>query len=285
MLAAAFIMALLFSLLAGSLIVGKVKAATDVSGIITSDTTWTKYNSPYTLTGPVGVKIGVALTIEAGVQVYFNTNTYLQVNGTLVAKGSDNEPVSFISDGEIRFMPSSQSWDENTGTGGIIENVNIPSLSFRTIIDGASPKITSSDSRAGVTIYSGSPVFSNNRISIGGSPFAIRGGAPLISNNKIYCRIIVEGGSPVIFNNTMTPDSYIGIEVTGGNPYISNNDINDFHIGISAAYGVIERNYIHGGPVGIEIGNGVVRNNTISSATGISVQASSKPTITYNNFE
>lgn len=272
--------------LASTMHLGAVHADTDVTGIIDSDTTWTKANSPYSLTGPVAVNIGVTLTIEAGVQVYFNTY-YLQVNGTLVAKGTDNEPVSFITgDGypsEIRFMPSSQSWDEKTGAGSIIENGNIPSHSFRIIIEGASPKIASSDSRAGITINSGSPVFSNNRIKV--SAFTIRGGAPLIINNKIYCRIIVEGGSPVILNNTITPDSYIGIEVTGGNPYISNNDINDFHIGISAAYGVIERNYIHGGPVGIEIGNGVVRNNTIAGATGISVQASSKPTITYNNFE
>jgi len=58
-----------------------VQADTNVTGIITSDTTWTKANSPYSLTGPVAVNSGITLTIEAGVQVYFNTY-YLQVNGS-----------------------------------------------------------------------------------------------------------------------------------------------------------------------------------------------------------
>ena len=263
---------------------GTAQTYTDVTGVLRSDTTWERTNSPYRLTGPVAVNDGITLTIEHGVQIHFNTNTYMQVNGTLVAKGSDEDPISFISDGEIRFMPSSQSWDEQTGTGSIIENGNIPSNEFKIVINGASPKIAASYSQAIITVNGGSPVFSNNRISsyVG---FTISDGLPLIINNKIRCRVIVKDGSPLIFNNTITPDSYIGVEVTGGNPYISNNDINDFHIGISAAYGIIERNYIHGGPVGIEIGTGVIRNNSISCATSISVQASSKPTISYNNFE
>ena len=59
---AVFIMALLFSLLASTLIVEKVQAVTEVSGIITSDTTWTKANSSYSLTDPVAINQGVKLT-------------------------------------------------------------------------------------------------------------------------------------------------------------------------------------------------------------------------------
>lgn len=263
---------------------GTAQTYTDVAGVVRSDTTWEKINSPYRLTGPVAVNDGIKLTIEPGVQVYFNTNTYMQVNGTLVAKGSDNDPIYFLSEGEIRFMPSSESWNEKTGTGTIIENGEIPSNEFKININGASPKIASSYSQAIITVNSGSPVFSNNQIySYAG--FTISDGSPVIINNKIRCRVIVKDGSPLIFNNIIAPGSYIGIEVTDGNPYISNNDITDFQIGIFAAYGIIERNYIHGGPVGVDIGNGIIRNNTISSATSISVQASSKPTISYNNFE
>jgi len=39
---------------------------------ISSDTTWTKANSPHTFTGPLLVKEGVTLTIDAGVLVDFN---------------------------------------------------------------------------------------------------------------------------------------------------------------------------------------------------------------------
>jgi hypothetical protein len=162
--------------------------------------------------------------------------------------------------------------------------VNIPSFSFKITIDGASPKITSSDSSADIDIKSGSPIFLNNVID-SQSGLIINGGMPIISNNTIYSRITVRDGAPVISGNIMKygPRSTF-IEVTGGNPLISNNDISNDGIGISAAFGVIERNHIHGGVVGIAIGNGTIRNNTISSPTSVLVKAPSKPTIVYNNF-
>jgi hypothetical protein len=77
--------------------------------IITSDTTWTKANIPYTLSAPVGIPIGVTLTIEAGITVNFGN--YIQVNGTLMARGTPSENIVF-NKGEIRFTPQSISWDE-----------------------------------------------------------------------------------------------------------------------------------------------------------------------------
>ena len=43
--------------------------ATDVGGIINSNTTWTLANSPYTVTSEVEVDYGVTLTIEPGVVI------------------------------------------------------------------------------------------------------------------------------------------------------------------------------------------------------------------------
>ena len=48
---------------------GLAQSGTNVSGIISSDTTWTQANSPYNLTGNVQVNNGVSLTIEAGITV------------------------------------------------------------------------------------------------------------------------------------------------------------------------------------------------------------------------
>jgi len=56
-------------LVSSMLLIANVQASTPVGGIITSDTTWTDTNSPYTLTGSVTVNPGVTLTIEPGVTV------------------------------------------------------------------------------------------------------------------------------------------------------------------------------------------------------------------------
>lgn len=69
--------------LADTLHFGTAHAATDVNGIISSDTTWTKADSPYSLSGSVAVDKGVTLTVEPEVTVNLNYY-YIQVNGTLL---------------------------------------------------------------------------------------------------------------------------------------------------------------------------------------------------------
>src|SRR3990172_233073 len=64
--------------------------STTITGIITSDTTWTKADSPFILSGLVGVASGVTLTIEPGVTVNL-TEYSLQVAGTLYARGGSGE--------------------------------------------------------------------------------------------------------------------------------------------------------------------------------------------------
>ena len=62
-----------------------VYADTEISRIISSNTTWTKAGSPYSLTGNLLVDNGVTLTIEAGVIINLNS-FYITVNGTLQAR-------------------------------------------------------------------------------------------------------------------------------------------------------------------------------------------------------
>ena len=73
--------------------------ATDVSGVISSNTTWTKANSPFSVTGNVLVNSGVTLTIEAGVTVNFSGAYYLQVEGTLSAIGTAADSIIFTGSG------------------------------------------------------------------------------------------------------------------------------------------------------------------------------------------
>src|SRR3972149_736181 len=135
-----------------------VQASNDIIGIITSDTTWTKAGSPYTLKGPTAVNTGVTLTIEPGVTVNLN-KYYIQVNGTLTAKGADNDKIYF-NDGQVIFTSVSNGWNEQTGSGSIIQNaVFTDSLSI-----SSSVKVTK-NSLKGLDINSGSAVVSYNSIS------------------------------------------------------------------------------------------------------------------------
>ncbi|MDD5183648.1 MAG: right-handed parallel beta-helix repeat-containing protein [Paludibacter sp.] len=60
--------------------------ATNVSGSITGNTTWTLANSPYIVTANVTVNNGFTLSIDSGVVVMFNSNIGLYVDGTLKAR-------------------------------------------------------------------------------------------------------------------------------------------------------------------------------------------------------
>lgn len=68
-----------------------------ISGIITSNTTLTKANSPYTVSDDLVVSSGVTVTIEPGVELRFADAKKLEVRGTLTALGSASDSISFIS--------------------------------------------------------------------------------------------------------------------------------------------------------------------------------------------
>jgi len=71
--------------------------ATDVGGLIDTDTTWDLAGSPYIVVGNTLVSSGVSLTIEPGVEVRFNGFYYLRVEGNLQAKGTFDNKILFTS--------------------------------------------------------------------------------------------------------------------------------------------------------------------------------------------
>jgi parallel beta-helix repeat protein len=248
-----FLAGFLLSVLVGSglillstLPVGSVHASTDVTGILNADTTWTKANSPFNLTGPTAVGNGVTLTIETGVTVNLGTY-YLQVNGTLRAQGNSGDNIVFSSEAtsdlsQIVFTSESSSWNEQAESGCIIENAVInASIS----ITGVSPKISNNsirditasmtDSNVGIIISGGSPVISGNHI-IGGVTVSGEGSA-VISDNIITGGMGIYAGSPVISNNNISGGSsyfFIGrdwernydvIAIGSSSPIISGNNI------------------------------------------------------------
>lgn len=76
----------------------KAKTQTNVSGAITSNTTWNLAGSPYYVTGNITVDSGVTLTIDSGVIVKFQGNFAINVEGILDAKGKSGYEVYFGGD-------------------------------------------------------------------------------------------------------------------------------------------------------------------------------------------
>ncbi len=244
---------------------GVVYAATDISGIIGSDTTWTRASSPYSLTGNMLVNNGVTLTVGAGVTVNLN-DYYIMVNGTLRAQGSGADKIQF-NGGEITFTEHSSDWNEQTGSGCIIENANLDSTYVG--IGSVSTKITNNSISTirvayqtimehntihdNVTFYSGaSGTLSHNIIS---GRLEITSSSPMVSNNTISGEVYVSGGSPTISHNTISGE----IDVSGGSissdfPVVSNNHITGGDTGISCnGYALISDNNISGCTSGIQL--------------------------------
>lgn len=78
----------------------------EVSGTITTDTTWFATNNFYTVVGDLTVVSGVTLTIEPGVTVRFDPGLGMTIQGRLLAEGTPAKLIRFTRSG------SSGTWDQ-----------------------------------------------------------------------------------------------------------------------------------------------------------------------------
>ena len=273
---------------------GTAQTSTPVNGIISQDTTWTKTNSPYSLTGPMGVSQGVTLTIEPGATVNLNSY-YITVNGTLIAKGTNSDKIQINGiDGSPPGIPLGSSLAISFTYGIIINNNenSIGSTFENVIINSVRMALGSSsiiDHCTVIGFVAGqSTIISNNLVT--GVLFA--GGNSQVLNNTIKGGIQAEYESPIISNNVISGGGrgngiwfYLSDNIT-----ISGNTITDCEQAIFAqgGNGIIDRNFIADNTDGITISYGAtvtLQKNTIEkNRVGIQVGSDVRPVVIYNNL-
>jgi len=204
---------------------------TEVSGIISSNTTWTLENSPYIVTGNVLLNEGITLTIEAGVTVKFDADKVLQINGELVAQGTNGSEITFTSNeaspaagdwGKISFLDESvdASFSGTTYTSGCILEYCTIEYGSGVLLNLGNPFINYCTVRYmdGVGIYMNSHDYDSNRNA------TIR-----ITNNTIHNNtkgIRTYGyGTVTIDNNTVRNNTDGGIGAVSYDCTVSNNTI------------------------------------------------------------
>lgn len=286
---------LLFVMLTGLLVVGTslqpTRASTPLNGLITQNTTWTKANSPYTLSGPVGIVKGVTLTIEPGVTVNLGS-FYLEVNGTLNAQGTPTDKIVFNSNNQITRPPLNENtyFPSSNARQNIFLAYDNPTCKIENaILSNTSIDGQSSISNATVTI-NGCSFEGNSAINVWGSA--------TISNSYISGAVLLRGASTLSDNTFLN-----GIDIAGscsgsrfsGTYTVSGNNITNqqgSYVMNVGDEGTITDNIIWGGTVaGICQADGfpamsatIEKNVIINNQCGILMRKNDDSIIQYNTI-
>jgi parallel beta-helix repeat protein len=166
---------------------------------ITSNTTWNASAGPYYIEGNVTVDFGWNLTIEAGVEIYFNGHHSIYVEGELFALGNSTDMITFATN------ISSQKWNriQVNATGyALIEYCSITNATFGVCLN---------KSEGSVVQYNN---ISNNFIGI----YLDISVNNTISNNKILYNedkglYLLESKNNTIRDNNVSFGGWIGIQL------------------------------------------------------------------------
>lgn len=239
---------------------------TYVGGLISSNTNWNLAGSPYIVTNGVLVNSGVTLTIDPGVEIRFNSSLSLQIDGELIAIGTETDTIVFTSNQE---SPAAGDW------GYILFTDNSTDATYD--IDGS--YLSGSAMKYCIVEYTGGSYGAIRTES--SSPYIFRCVIRINSQSGIY---IWEGGSPVVNNCVIRNNSNCGIRMYSGSSQIIGNNI-CFNYTSLIGGGIwcsnptdvkISGNNIHnnwsdddGGAIWINYPSGVIEGNIISENTSV----------------
>lgn len=269
-------------------------AATEVSGTISEDTTWS--DPVYYATSNVTVSSGVTLTIDPGVVVKFAQGVRLRVDGTLNAEGTADNRIHFTDHRDDTVGDEISEGDPQLGSWRGIEifsNGNAV-MDHVTVRYGGSSAVYA---RYYANVYKtgdGSLTLTNSVLSHGeryGVHLDDTAGDHTIENNTIAengsgsshhgVYLTDATGTVTVTGNTVNDNAGSGIYLSDSNPAITGNTVHD-NAGNAGIYLTgagstpdIFRNHIHSNAIGISaassanplIGGSMANGNDIENNT------------------
>ena len=182
--------------------------ATYVEGIITHNTVWMLIDSPFIVINNVTVSPGVILTIEPGVEVRFGGNFSLNVEGTLIANGTEERPITFTSN---KHEAEAGDW-----IGIKFSNISNSYLSYCTVKYAVH----------GITVENSSLIVSNCEITenfksgikiVGNSSLTVNNSKIMLNENGIIpIDLNINSSQQVTIQNTViSSNSFSGVLING----------------------------------------------------------------------
>lgn len=240
---------------------------TNVSGIISTDTTWTLGGSPYIGTDYVLVNSGVTLTIEAGVTVKFESGKSLQNKGTLIARGTSGNEIIFTSN---QTTPAAGDW----GSLAFLNETEDATFdgngdySSGTILEYAKVLYGGGSGASGAVVITNSAIYINN-VTVQHS-----------ASKGIYFNKSIGGTVPVTKIEYSTISNNGGIGVYGDcYQYIVSITVDNSIIKNNVGGGISTGGGDAGGTHTFTFTNNIIENNT---GAGINGNANGTQTITSN---
>ncbi len=180
-----------------------VSSQTNISGIINTNTTWLKANSPYIITGGTILSDGIILNVDPGVEIKMNNGVQFLIRGKLNFNGSSTDSITLRPNQVLLQHPSFIL--DNTST--YKPKVNCRFLSAT--IGGFNVSTVNGTNDTVLTIKRS---YFNNSGYVGG-PNAPRNYYVLI-DSCVYTNVggVVEGGN-ILFKNTRVTSNIYGLNI------------------------------------------------------------------------